>query len=154
MSASLGKVLKYAGMLGIGVLLLTLAMRGVDDPQALWDDMRSASGWSIGASFVMGYLAIVSRGMRWLILLDHWDTGPRCPTASMRWPSATSPTPSFPGAGNWPGGGALNQTDDIPVDELFGTVISERVVDFALLFLLTGIALCPTWTPFWPSALG
>ena len=50
MSASLGKVLKYAGMLGIGVLLFTLAMRGVDDPQALWDDMRSASGWSIGAS--------------------------------------------------------------------------------------------------------
>ena len=30
--------------------------------------------------------------------------------------------------------GALNQTDGIPVDELFGTVISERVVDFALLF--------------------
>ena len=49
MSASLGKVLKYSGMLGIGVLLFTLAMRGVDDPQALWDDMRSASGCSIGS---------------------------------------------------------------------------------------------------------
>ena len=77
MSASLGKVLKYAGMLGIGVLLLTLAMRGVDDPQALWDDMRSASGWSIGASFVMGYLAIVSRGMRWLILLEPLGHQPK-----------------------------------------------------------------------------
>ena len=32
---------------------------------------------------------------------------------------------------------ALNQTDDIPVDELFGTVISERVIDFAFLLVLT-----------------
>ena len=32
----MGKVLKYALMLGIGVLLFTLAMKGVDDPQALW----------------------------------------------------------------------------------------------------------------------
>jgi len=35
---------------------------------------------------------------------------------------------------------ALNQTDDIPVDQLFGTVISERVVDFVILIALTTIA--------------
>jgi uncharacterized protein (TIRG00374 family) len=35
---------------------------------------------------------------------------------------------------------ALNQTDDIPVDQLFGTVISERVVDFVILMVLTCIA--------------
>ena len=36
---------------------------------------------------------------------------------------------------------ALNQTDDIPVDQLFGTVITERVVDFVMLFGLVGFAL-------------
>ena len=36
---------------------------------------------------------------------------------------------------------ALNQTDDIPVDLLFGTVITERVVDFVMLFGLVSFAL-------------
>ena len=36
---------------------------------------------------------------------------------------------------------ALNQTDHIPVDQLFGTVITERVVDFVMLFGLVGFAL-------------
>ena len=36
---------------------------------------------------------------------------------------------------------ALNQTDDIPVDQLLGTVITERVVDFLMLFGLVAFAL-------------
>ena len=148
MSASLGKVLKYAGMLGIGVLLLTLAMRGVDDPQALWDDMRSASGWSIGASFVMGYLAIVSRGMRWLILLEPLGHQPKMSNSIHAVAFSYFSNAFVPRSGELARCGALNQTDDIPVDELFGTVISERVVDFALLFLLTGIALLSNMDTF------
>jgi uncharacterized membrane protein YbhN (UPF0104 family) len=35
----------------------------------------------------------------------------------------------------------LNQTDDIPVDQLLGTVITERVVDFLMLFGLVAFAL-------------
>lgn len=141
MKGSFGQVLKYALMLGIGVLLFSLAMRAVDDPQALWDDMRSASGWSIAASFAMGYLAIVSRGMRWLILLEPLghkpDMGNSIHAVAFSYFSNTF----VPRSGELARCGALNQTDGIPVDELFGTVISERVVDFALLFLLTGLAL-------------
>ena len=54
---------------GIGVGLFWLAMQGVEDPEALKRDMRSAQWWGIAASFVMGYLAIVSRGIRWNLLL-------------------------------------------------------------------------------------
>ena len=35
MKSKLGQALKYILMLGIGVLLLALAMRAVEDPQAL-----------------------------------------------------------------------------------------------------------------------
>lgn len=102
MSASVGKVLKYALMLGIGVLLFTLAMKGIDDPQALWDDMRSASGWSIGASFVMGYLAIVSRGMRWLILLEPLGHQPKMGNSIHAVAFSYFSNAFVPGAGNWP----------------------------------------------------
>ena len=42
MKSKLGQVVKYILMLGIGVLLMALAMRAVEDAQALWDDMRRA----------------------------------------------------------------------------------------------------------------
>ena len=141
MKGRVGQVLKYALMLGIGGMLFSLAMRAVEDPEALWADMKSANGWTIAASFAMGYLAIVSRGVRWLILLEPLGHRPKT------WNSIHAVAFSYfsntfvPRSGELARCGALNQTDGIPVDELFGTVISERVVDFAMLFLFTGIAL-------------
>ena len=63
------KALTYLAFFGIGIGLFWLAMQGVEDPEALKRDMSSASWWGIAASFVMGYLAIVSRGLRWNLLL-------------------------------------------------------------------------------------
>ncbi len=148
MKSKLGQALKYILMLGIGVLLLALAMRAVEDPQALWDDMRSASWKGIAASFVMGYLAIVSRGMRWLILLEPLGHAPKMGNSIHAVAFSYFSNAFVPRSGELARCGALNQTDGIPVDELFGTVISERVVDFALLFLLTGIALMSNMDTF------
>lgn len=148
MNSKLGQVLKYGLMLGIGVFLFGLAMRAVDDPEALWNDMRSASGMSIAASFAMGYLAIVSRGMRWLILLEPLGYQPRMRNSIHAVAFSYFSNAFVPRSGELARCGALNQTDGVPVDELFGTVISERVVDFALLFLLTGVALLSNMDSF------
>lgn len=141
MRGRLGQVLKYVLMLGIGGLLFGLAMGAVDDPDALWADMRSANGWCIAASFLMGYLAIVSRGVRWLILLEPLGHRPKMSNSIHAVAFSYFSNTFVPRSGELARCGALNQTDGIPVDELFGTVISERVVDFALLFILTAVAL-------------
>ena len=141
MKGRLGRVLKYVLMLGIGGVLFGLAMGAVDDPDALWADMRSANGWCIAASFLMGYLAIVSRGVRWLILLEPLGHQPKMSNSIHAVAFSYFSNTFVPRSGELARCGALNQTDGIPVDELFGTVISERVVDFALLFILTAVAL-------------
>ena len=141
MKGRLGQVLKYVLMLAIGGLLFGLAMGAVDDPDALWADMRSANGWCIAASFLMGYLAIVSRGVRWLILLEPLGHRPKMSNSIHAVAFSYFSNTFVPRSGELARCGALNQTDGIPVDELFGTVISERVVDFALLFILTAVAL-------------
>ena len=141
MKGRLGQVLKYVLMLGIGGLLFSLAMGAVDDPDALWADMKSANGWCIAASFLMGYLAIVSRGVRWLILLEPLGHAPKMSNSIHAVAFSYFSNTFVPRSGELARCGALNQTDGIPVDELFGTVISERVVDLALLFLLTAVAL-------------
>ena len=126
---------------GIGVGLFWLAMQGVQDPEALKRDMRSAQWWGIGASFVMGYLAIVSRGLRWNILLAPMGHNPS-PARSVHAVAFSYLANAFvPRSGEVARCAALNQTDDIPVDQLLGTVITERVVDFIMLFGLVAFAL-------------
>jgi uncharacterized membrane protein YbhN (UPF0104 family) len=126
---------------GSGVGLFWLAMQGVEDPEALKRDMRSAQWWGIGASFVMGYLAIVSRGLRWNILLAPMGHNPS-PARSVHAVAFSYFANAFvPRSGEVARCAALNQTDDIPVDQLLGTVITERVVDFIMLFGLVAFAL-------------
>ena len=126
---------------GIGVGLFWLAMQGIEDPEALTRDMRSAQWWGIASSFVMGYLAIVSRGIRWNLLLAPMGHRP-APARSVHAVAFSYFANAFvPRSGEVARCAALNQTDDIPVDQLFGTVITERVVDFVMLFGLVAFAL-------------
>jgi uncharacterized membrane protein YbhN (UPF0104 family) len=137
---SFRKVLMYLGFLGIGVLLFYMAFSMVEDREALWNDMRSASWTGLILSFVMGYLAIVSRGLRWVILLDPLGHKPSPIRTVHAVTFAYFANTFIPRSGELARCAALNQTDDIPVDQLFGTVISERVVDFVILMVLTCIA--------------
>ena len=135
------KALTYLAFFGIGIGLFWLAMQGVEDPEALKRDMSSASWWGIAASFVMGYLAIVSRGLRWNLLLAP-NGHKASPARSVHAVAFSYFSNAFvPRSGELARCAALNQTDDIPVDLLFGTVITERVVDFVMLFGLVSFAL-------------
>lgn len=110
------------------------------DPAEMWAEIRRANIWLVLASAVMGYLAIMSRGVRWLILME--PLGYRAKT----WNSIHAVAFAYfantfvPRSGELARCGVLNQTDDIPIDKLFGTVISERVIDFMLLLSLVAIA--------------
>ena len=137
---NLRKIIAYVAFLGIGVLLFYMAFSMVEDREALWNDMRSASWGGLVASFVMGYLAIVSRGLRWVILLDPLGHKPSPVRTVHAVTFAYFANTFIPRSGELARCAALNQTDDIPVDQLFGTVISERVVDFVILIALTTIA--------------
>lgn len=135
------KGLTYLVFFGIGLGLFWLAMQGVDDPEALKRDMRSAQWWGIVASFVMGYLAIVSRGLRWNLLLAPMGHHPAASRSVHAVAFSYFANAFVPRSGEVARCAALNQTDDIPVDQLLGTVITERVVDFVMLFGLVGFAL-------------
>ena len=134
------QVLTYVVSLGIGVVLFYLAFSFIDDKDALWETMRSASWEGIAASFVMGYLAIASRGLRWGILLEPLGRKAGAARSVHAVAFAYFANTFVPRSGELARCAALNQTDDIPVDELFGTVISERVIDFAFLMVLTAAA--------------
>lgn len=142
------KILPTAVFFGIGIGLFWLAMSGVEDPEALRRDMRSAQGWGVVTSFVMGYLAIASRGLRWQLLLAPMGHRPSASRSIHAVAFSYFANAFVPRSGEVARCAALNQTDDIPVDHLLGTVITERVVDFVMLFALVGFALATNLDAF------
>jgi uncharacterized membrane protein YbhN (UPF0104 family) len=125
----------------VGVLLFYLAFQKFSgQEEELWEHVSSAQWWGIAGSAFLGYLAIVSRGVRWLLMLEPLGYKPS------RWNSVHAVAFAYfantfvPRSGELARCAALNQTDAIPVDRLFGTVISERVVDFILLFIFMTVA--------------
>lgn len=117
-----------------------VVLEGIDKTEILADDMSKASWPGILLSALMGYLAIVSRGLRWELMLEPMGYKVN------RWRSIHAVAFSYFTNFFIPRGGelarcvAFNQTEKVPVDRLFGTVISERVVDFVLLIAITGLA--------------
>jgi len=128
-------LLKYSIFIGLAVLLVYLAF-SKSDPAKLWADILQADYWWVLLGAFLGYTALISRGYRWLILLEPMGYKPKA------WNSVHSVAVLYivnmavPRAGEVARCTSLNQVEDIPVDKLFGTVILERVVDFVMLFAI------------------
>lgn len=112
-----------------------------------WEELVAAwSGvnyWYILASMSMGYAAIISRGIRWRLLLEPMGYKPKV------WNSIHSVSILYfvnlavPRAGELARCTSMNQVEEIPVNKLFGTVLLERAIDFIFLIgvLLTSLLL-------------
>lgn len=126
--------------MAVGAGLFYLAFRNTEF-EKLANDFRKADYTYVILSIIMGYLAFISRGMRWVLLLEPLGKKPNT------WNAIHSVTVGYfanmlvPRAGELARCTALYQTDDIPVNRLFGTVILERVIDFLMLLFLVLLTL-------------
>ena len=134
-------MITYAVFLAIGVFLLIKLTDLVGDKDALIEKMSSAPAWAVSLTFTMGLLAVISRGLRWNLLLSPmvYKASPTNAVASVAFGYLANTF--IPRSGEVARCAALNSTDDIPVDKLIGTVIIERVVDVAMLLVFLTVAL-------------
>ena len=137
------KALTLSLFFAIGVFLFwkTITIIPEDERPRIWEDMLSAPIWAIMMSFIMGFLAIVSRGLRWLLLLEPMGYSPSGFRSVCAVAFGYLSNTFVPRSGEIVRCATLNSTDDIPVNKLIGTVITERVVDFIMLFLFMSVAL-------------
>jgi len=132
---SLLNILKYSASFGFAFIIIYLLFRNQDPIQLLAEIQKVEMEWVILSMF-FGVLAYVSRGLRWLVLIDAlgYETSKINSIASV---SVGYFTNLFiPRAGEISRCTALNQVEKIPVDKLFGTILIERVIDFIFLFSL------------------
>lgn len=129
------KVFKYIASLGFACGVLYLLFKN-QDPVKLIEEIQKVDGKWVVLSMVFGGWAYVSRGLRWLVLIDALGY------TSTKLNSVAAVSVGYftnmfiPRAGEISRCTALNQVEKIPVDKLFGTILIERVIDFIFLISL------------------
>ncbi len=133
-------ILNFIVFPSIGILLLYLAFKNVD-LYKLWDGIKNANFYWVGLSLIFAVLGFISRALRWKLLIEPLGYKPSNKNAILAVFIAYFANIAMPRLGEITRCGSLNKTDNIPIDKLFGTVITERVIDFITLLLMISFVL-------------
>ena len=131
----MAKWIKYILFFGIGVLLLFLAFNN-QNPQELIKQLKTVDYLWVWLSMLFGFLAIISRGLRWIILLENLGYQAKSFNSICAVSIGYFTNLAIPRAGELTRCTSLNQVENIPVNKLFGTIILERTIDFVILVSL------------------
>ena len=134
------KWIKYVFFLFLGIGLMYLAFKN-QSPKALIAQLKDVNYLWIVISMFFGFIAIISRGLRWVILLQNLNFSVSKLNSIYSVAIGYFTNIAIPRAGEITRCSSLNQTEDVPVDKLFGTIILERVIDFIILLSLVLIVL-------------
>ena len=134
-NAPLNTILKYGFSFAFAFTILYLLFQH-QNPVKLFEEIQKVEmGW-VFLSMIFGAGAYVSRGLRWIVLIDALGY------KSSKINSIASVSVGYftnlfiPRAGEISRCTALKQAEKIPIDNLFGTILIERVIDFIFLFAL------------------
>lgn len=129
------KVLKYALMLGIGLLFFWLAFHNLDWGQ-LKKDIASANYNFIGLAVICMIISHVVRAMRWNMLLQPLGFKVSVFNSTLAVLSGYLANLAIPRLGEVTRCTVLTRTDKVPFTEGFGTVITERLIDVLALAII------------------
>jgi glycosyltransferase 2 family protein len=128
------QTLKFLAFFAVGIVLLWFAFRSVNFSK-LWVELKEADySWLILSAF-FGLVAFVSRARRWVLLVNPLGFKPSTRNAFYALMTGYLANLALPRIGEITRCVALGKKEKIPVDQLIGTVVIERTIDF--LSLLT-----------------
>ena len=129
------RLLKYSVFVLISSILLYFAFRDQNLSEIVYK-LGSIEYKYIIISILFGALALISRGLRWVYLVDSlgYTSSKKNAVNSVAVGYLTNIL--IPRAGEISRCTSLQQVEKIPFDKLFGTIILERIIDFAILIAL------------------
>lgn len=128
----------------LGGVLLYYAFDEVDIKK-VGQEMANATWYWFALSIAIGYSAVISRGMRWKIVLDSMGYTTSFWRATHAIGIGYLINMVIPRAGEVARATALKRSDKIPVDVLIGTIIVERLIDLIMMALLLGVTVLLTY---------
>ena len=139
MNKSIIQAGKFIAFLAVGILLLWIAFRTVNF-KALASDLKGANYYWLILSTLFGLFGYLSRARRWIILINPLGYNPKFWNTFHSMMSGYLANLALPRIGEITRCVALGKKEKIPVDQLIGTVVIERTIDFiSLLIIMFGL---------------
>lgn len=129
------QVLRIAGFLALGILLLYFAFRGIEFKE-LSKILSETNFWWIGVSLFFAFISFFSRARRWVLLIEPLGFKPSFMNTYHSLMVGYLSNFALPRLGEVTRCVTLGNREKIPVDSLIGTVIIERVTDLVMLLLI------------------
>lgn len=129
------QTIKFLVFLAVGIALLYIAFRNVNFAK-LSEELKHADySWLI-LSALFGLFAYISRARRWVLLVNAMGYKPSTQNAFYALMTGYLANIALPRIGEITRCVALGKKEKIPVDQLIGTVVVERTIDFLSLLLI------------------
>ncbi len=129
------QTLRFLAFLGLSIILLYFAFRGIDFDELKEVILHANYGWVL-LSFLFAILAYLSRARRWLISIEALNRKPVFWSTYHALMFGYLANFAFPRIGEITRCVTLSKKEKIPVDSLIGTVILERALDVIMLLLI------------------
>jgi len=111
-----------------------------DDIEAIKTSFATANYWWVLLSLFFGILSHLSRAYRWQFLLEPLGYKPKLINSIMAVLVAYLVNLIVPRAGELARATAISKYEDIPFEEAFGTIVSERIADVIMLLSIIATA--------------
>jgi glycosyltransferase 2 family protein len=133
---SIIQILKFLAFFAVGVLLLWLAFRKLNFTD-LAKGLREANYFWLLLSIIFSTFAYISRARRWNLLIHPLGYKPSLKNSFYAMMTGYLANMALPRIGEISKCVALGKKENIPVDQLIGTVVIERTIDiFSLLVIM------------------
>lgn len=139
MNKNLSNGLKTILFFAVGAFFVYRAALTVDLAE-VWEKMESANYWWVMLSMALGYVAIISRGARWNIVLRSGGHPVGLWKSTHAVGIGYMVNMGVPRLGELARATSLSQKSNAPMDQSLGTIVMERLIDILFLGLLIGLA--------------
>ena len=130
------QILNFMAFFIIGIVLLWFAFRNVDINKLVAELKEANYSWLL-LSVLFGLFAFISRTRRWVLLVNPLGYNPTFWNSFYALMTGYLANLALPRIGEITRCVALGKKEKIPVDQLIGTVVVERTIDFlSLLFIM------------------
>lgn len=129
------QISKFLAFLAVGILLLWFAFSNVNFTKLAAGLKEAEYSWLL-LSVLFAFIAFVSRARRWVLLINPLGFNPSVLNAFYALMTGYLANLALPRIGEITRCISLGKKAKIPVDQLIGTVVVERTIDFISLLII------------------
>lgn len=141
MKTRLIKLLKTLIPIGLGIFLIVYAYSKTtaQERETIYNYILDADPFWISVSIGLGVLSHISRAIRWNYLLGPIGYKPTLKSNVLIILMSYLTNLGIPRSGEFLRATALSSYEGVPFQKGFGTIVTERIIDLIILFLIIGI---------------